>query len=56
MVARPRSSMILAESNFYAKKKKNSNNEQPSSCTHIVKRSVTSDIQVKMSTLYTNGL
>ena len=36
MVARPLSSMILAESNFNVKK--NNNNEQPSSCTHIVKR------------------
>ncbi len=36
MVARTLSSMTLAESNFCVKQ--NNNNEQPSSCTHIVKR------------------
>ena len=36
MVAHQLSSMTLAESDFHVKK--NNNNEQPLSCTHIIKR------------------
>ena len=51
MVARTLSSMILAESNFCVKK--HNNNEQPSSCTHIVKRL---EIKLILSTLYTGDI
>ena len=51
MVARTLSSMTLAESNFCVKQ--NNNNEQPSSCTHIVKRLETKLI---LSTLYTSDI
>jgi hypothetical protein len=51
MVAHQLSSMILAESDFHVKK--NNNNEQPLSCTHIIKRLETKLI---LSKLYTSDI
>ena len=51
MVAHQLSSMTLAESDFLVKK--NNNNEQPLSCTHIIKRLETKLI---LSKLYTSDI